>query len=182
MKIDEWMPQYNVSAAYSILIRASLEKTSAALASARFSDLPTVRRLMWLRGYRVDGKQPASFVASMSNRPYGAFLELSAIPQREVVLGIAGRFWRPDGGIVRDLEPNEFLDFQRQGFAKAVWSFSFAPADDGTQLSTETRVQTFGRLATLKFKAYWFLVSPFSGLIRRAMLQEVKRIAEQPAV
>jgi hypothetical protein len=34
----------------------------------------------------------------------------------------------------------------------------------------------------LKFRAYWLLVGPFSGLIRKAMLHQVKRIAEQPAV
>ncbi|HZW94851.1 MAG TPA: hypothetical protein VFF64_18020 [Candidatus Eremiobacteraceae bacterium] len=187
MKIDEWMPKYNVSACYSILVRASVEKTSAALESARFSDLPIVRRLMRLRGYRMDGnidrnRATGSELSNSSNlnrRPYGAFLELSTVPQQEVVLGIAGRFWRPDGGIVRDLRPNEFVDFHREGFAKAVWTFSLAPADGGTQLGTETRVRTFGRSATLKFRAYWLLVGPFSGLIRKAMLREVKRIAER---
>ena len=111
----------------------------------------------------------------------GSFIELAEIPQREVLLGIAGRFWRPDGGIVRGLTPAEFADFQREGYAKAVWNFSFAPADGGTQLTTETRVQTFGRAATVKFRAYWIAVGPFSGLIRTSMLRGAKRIAEQPA-
>jgi hypothetical protein len=71
------------------------------------------------------------------------------------------------------------VDFHREGFAKAVWSFSLAPADGGTRLGTETRVQTFGRSATLKFRTYWLLVGPFSGLMRKAMLREVKRIAER---
>jgi hypothetical protein len=189
MKIDEWMPKYNVSAGYSILVAASVEKTSAALASARFSDLPIVRYLMRLRGYgmdrskmdrtKIDRNKATGSDSAMPNRAYGAFLELSTVPQQEVVLGIAGRFWRPDGGIVRDLRPNEFMDFHREGFAKAVWTFSLAPADGGTQLGTETRVQTFGRSATLKFRTYWLVVGPFSGLMRKAMLREAKRIAEQ---
>jgi hypothetical protein len=103
------------------------------------------------------------------------------IPQREIVLGIAGRFWRPDGGIVRGLTPAEFGDFHREGHARAVWNFSLAPADGGTQLGTETRVQAFGRSATMKFRMYWIFVRPFSGMIRNAMLNQVKRIAEQPA-
>ena len=179
MKIDEWMPKYNVSTYYSILVRASVEKTSAALASARFSDLPIVRRLMRLRGYRMDRNKATGPESCKPNRPYGAFLELSTVPQQEVVLGIAGRFWRADGGIVRDLRPNEFVDFHREGFAKAVWIFSLAPADGGTRLGTETRVQTFGSSATLKFRMYWLLVGPFSGVIRKAMLREVRRIAER---
>jgi len=175
--IDEWLPQYQVSASYSILVHAPGEKTFTALKHANFSDLPIVRSLMRLRGYRigrgVPGSEPRASVR-------GSFIELADVPQREVVLGIAGRFWRPDGGILRGLKPAEFADFHCEGYAKAVWSFSLTPADGGTQLSTETRVQTFGRSATLKFRAYWLFVGPFSGLIRKAMLREAKRIAEQP--
>jgi hypothetical protein len=179
MAIDEWLPQYQVSASYSVLVHASDEKTYAALKLASFSDLPVVRRLMRLRGYRLGGGE----VAETGTRAVGSgsFLELAAVPPREVVLGIAGRFWRPAGGIVRGLTPADFRDFHREGCAKAVWNFSLAPAGASTQLTTETRVQTFGRSATLKFRAYWFVVGPFSGVIRKAMLREVKRIAEQPA-
>jgi hypothetical protein len=180
MAIDEWLPQYQVSASYSVLVHASDEKTYAAVKHANFSDLAIVRNLMRLRGYRIGrAKIPES---NVPQERHGAFLELAAIPPREVVLGITGRFWRPDGGIVRGLSPIEFADFNREGYAKAVWNFSLFATDDGTQLGTETRVQTFGRSATLKFRAYWLFVGPFSGLIRKAMLREAKRIAEQPAV
>jgi hypothetical protein len=179
MAIDEWLPQYQVSASYSLLVRASAENTFAALTRASFSDLAIVRGLMRLRGYRLGGGKDPQTEPRHGVR--GSFLELAAVPPREVVLGIAGRFWRHDGGMVSGLTPAEFAAFQRDGYAKAVWNFSLTPADRGTQLSTETRVQTYGRSATLKFRAYWLLVGPFSGLIRLAMLREVKRIAEQPA-
>ena len=51
LKIDEWMPDYQVSACYSILVRASVEQTYEALAEAKFSDLAIVRGLLCLRGY-----------------------------------------------------------------------------------------------------------------------------------
>jgi hypothetical protein len=178
MAIDQWLPQYQVSASYSVRVHASDEKTYSALKHARFSDLPVVRGLMGLRGYHIGGDTPESAALDVGR---GSFLELAAIPNREVLLGIVGRFWRPDGGIVRGLTPAEFADFHREGYARGVWNFSLAPAGGGTQLKTETRVQTFGRSATLKFRAYWCFVGPFSGLIRKAMLREVKRIAEQPA-
>ena len=179
MAIDGWLPHYQVSAGYSVLVHASDEKTYAALKRVNFSDLRVVRSLMRLRGYRIDrGRIPES---EAQDGGRGSFLELAAVPLREVVLGIAGRFWRLDGGIVRGLTPVDFADFRCKGYAKAVWNFALAPAVAGTQLSTETRVQTFGRSPTLKFRAYWLLVGPFSGLIRKAMLREVKRMAEQPA-
>lgn len=174
--IDEWLPQFDVSASYSIPVQASAEQTYAALRQARFSDLAIVRRLMRLRGYRLEGSASGAL-----GREGGSFLELAAIPPREVVLGIAGRFWRPGGGIVRNLSPAEFLDFHQEGYVKAAWSFLLLPAGAHTQLSTETRVQAFGRAASVKFRLYWLAVGPFSGIIRKAMLGEVKRIAEQMA-
>jgi hypothetical protein len=181
MKIDEWLPDYQVSASYSTTIRASVESTYASLAKADFANLPIFRVLMTLRGYRPGNTAPNSS-ATKPNRRFGSFLELAVVPEEEVVLGIAGRFWRPDGGIVRDLTIEEFLRFRREGYAKGVWNFHISLASEGTRLSTETRVQTFGRPAALKFRAYWLLIGPFSGLIRWAMLREVKRIAERTPV
>jgi hypothetical protein len=75
---------------------------------------------MRLRGYRIDrGRIPESEAPDGGR---GSFLELAAVPRREVVLGIAGRFWRLDGGIVRGLTPVDFADFRCQGYAKAVWN------------------------------------------------------------
>jgi hypothetical protein len=177
MAIEKWLPQYQVRSNYSLLVHATAEKTYAALSHARFSDLAIVRVLMKLRGYRLGRTTTPGSQVREAGR--GLFLELVAVPPWEVVVGIVGRFWRPDGGVVRGLTPSEFADFHSEGYAKAVWSFSLAPAGTGTQLSTETRVRTFGRSATLKFRAYWLLVGPFSGLIRKAMLREVRQMAEQ---
>jgi hypothetical protein len=179
MAIEEWLPRYGFSASYSILVHASNEKTYVALRGAKFSALLLVRVLMRMRGYDVSRATIPESNAWPNER--SPFLELAAIPPHEVVLGITGRFWTPDGGIVRGLTPAQFVDFHREGYAKAVWNFSLAPTYGGTQLRTESRVQTFGRSATLKFRAYWLLVGPFSGLIRRAMLREVRRLAEQTA-
>ena len=175
--IDNWLPEYQVKARYSVQVGRSPEKTAAGLRKASFADLAIVRRLMRLRGYRLGNTKPAASSAAESCR-LGSFLELVASLE-EVVLGIAGRFWRPDGGIVRDLTPEGFREFRRMGYAKAVWNFFISPADGSSRLRTETRVQTFGRAATVKFRLYWLVVEPFSGLIRKAMLREVKRIAER---
>lgn len=173
--IDEWLPVYQVSARYSISVGASVERTYSALTSANFADLKLVRSLMRLRGY---GGGRSHSTPQPEGRRFGSFLELAIVPQKEVLVGIAGRFWRPDGGIVRGVTPDLFRSFQRPGYAKAVWSFSLAPADGGTELNTETRIQTFGPWASTVFRLYWTVVGPFSGLIRKSMLGEVRRIAE----
>jgi len=178
-QIDKWLPDYQVSATYSIFVHATARRTYDALAQASFSGLPIVRGLMRLRGYRLGKDQPKAPPAQASSGVRGSFLELETIPPQEVLLGIAGRFWRPDGGLIHGLNPSEFAEFRHAGYAKAVWNFSIAPERSGSRLSTETRVHTFGRAATVKFRLYWLAVGPFSGLIRKAMLREVKRLAEQ---
>ena len=96
-----------------------------------------------------------------------------------ILAGIAGRFWRLDSGFVPIETPEEFLAFQREGFARAVIAFWTEAGSTGdTLLHTETRVQCFGAVAERRFRAYWMVVGPFSGLIRHAMLRLIKRRAE----
>jgi len=47
------------------------------------------------------------------------------------------------------------------------------------RLTTETWVETFGRRSRLLFAAYWLVVAPFSGLIRRELLATARRRAER---
>lgn len=110
------------------------------------------------------------------------FIVLAEVPDEEIVIGVAGRFWRPDGGRCLDLLKEDFGDFRRPGFTKAAWNFKLRPRlDGGTVLSTETRVECFGRAALWKFGAYWSVIAPFSGLIRKAILKQIKAEAESGA-
>jgi hypothetical protein len=47
------------------------------------------------------------------------------------------------------------------------------------RLSTETRIAYFDSAARRKFRLYWTLVGPFSGLLRRVLLTGVQRRAER---
>lgn len=109
------------------------------------------------------------------------FVVLEEVPDDEIVIGVAGRFWRPDGDRCMDLTAAEFINFSRAGFAKATWKFKLRAglAETGTTiLATETRIRCFGQAAWWKFRIYWTLVAPFSGLIRKEMLEAVKIKAE----
>ena len=176
MKLEEVMPEYDVRTRHRVEVRASANEVWSALFNTDFSDSFLVRILMSVRSGRAlrrQGRKP------LRERLAGTgFLELAEVPGQEIVLGVAGRFWRPDGGRCFDVTPGEFAGFSRAGHAKAAWNFVLAPNPAGCLLSTETRVQCFGRPALLRFRAYWAVVKPFSGLIRRAILNQVKRAAE----
>ncbi len=177
MKIDEFLPQYHKRAQYEIEVRASAAQTYAALLNADFSDSWIVRTLMRIRGYGSKTRKPSSGSLLDRMRAQG-FTLLAEIPEQEVVLGVIGRFWRPDGGLLRK-PASEFRHFDEPGYARAAWNFSLTKkSEQVTLLATETRIQTFGPAARRLFAAYWTLVEPFSGLIRKAMLKQVKRSAE----
>ena len=134
------------------------------------------RFLMALRGYGWRLRSSAERSFSESAKRFG-FVELERVSERELVLGIAGRFWRTDGGL-RKLSPEEFARFEEDGAAKAVWNVELSPRGPcETEVSTETRVLCFGPSARRKFLLYWTVIEPFSALTRVALLEGVRKEA-----
>jgi hypothetical protein len=136
------------------------------------------RTLFFLRGYgaRVGGAPRGSLPESIER--FG-FVRVSETPGEELVFGIAGRFWRWDGDLRRLAGAQAFLDFAEDGCVKGAWNIRVEGVAEGrTRLSTETRVQAFGPSARRKFRIYWSVIAPFSGLIRRGLLRGVARRAE----
>jgi len=131
--------------------------------------------LLFLRGYggRAFRKSSGTFTERLVR--FG-FTKLDEVPQREIVFGIAGRFWRPDGAL-RSLRDREaFLAFAEDGCVKAAWNMRIDEShSDACSLSTETRIQYFGPAARRKFRLYWTIVGPFSGALRRALLRGIRR-------
>jgi len=107
------------------------------------------------------------------------FVNLATKPNEELLLGLIGQFWRP-GGEIQRVDIDEFRNFRTPGFAKAVWNFSLSKvSDDWTVLSTETRIQCLDDNSRKKFKRYWSVIQPFSGLIRKEALRIIKKQAEK---
>jgi hypothetical protein len=181
-RIDELLPDGDFSAAYQIRIDAPPSVVYECLLRSDFSQVWIVRFLMSIRS----GKwlEPGRIPSDLRQRLKGTgFIVLAEVPNEELVIGVAGRFWRPDGGRCMDLAVDDFTDFSRSGFAKAVWNFELlADSPESTVLSTETRIKCFGSAALWKFRLYWSFVGPFSGLVRKAILKRVKTQAESIVV
>ena len=106
------------------------------------------------------------------------FVQLEELPNVELVLGLTGRFWTPTGGLVTT-HPETFRAGPGPGQAQAVWNFLLtSPAAGVTDLATVTRVRV-AEDARASFRAYWTVVRPFSGLLRRVMLRDVRRTTER---
>lgn len=182
-RIDAFLPNYDFCASYQILIEARRSVVYESLLHSDFSELWLMRLLMTIRTGKPVGRH--GMPGDLRQRLAGTgFLILEELPQDELVIGVAGRFWRPDGGRCMDLTEAHFVEFSRPGYAKAAWNFKLRAGlseTEGTTLSTETRIQCFGRRAFGKFGIYWSLVAPFSGLIRKAILKQVRTKAESKA-
>jgi hypothetical protein len=57
-------------------------------------------------------------------------------------------------------------------------TFTIEERPGGSLLGTETRVASTDESARRKFSIYWRAIGPFSGLIRKILLRQIKGAAE----
>jgi len=179
--IDELLPRFDEVERHARLVRATPAAVSAALRRVDLLDSRTIRWLVALRSApgalrhpRRMSRRPTLRLDDMLTR--GGFILLGERPERELALGVVGRFWTLDGERLR-LDGPGFAAFDRPGYAKAVWDFRLTPEGNATRLSTETRILCLDAESRRRFRRYWRVIRPFSGLIRRALLRAVDRAA-----
>lgn len=170
MLIDEFLPSYDFVETHSIDIDASAERIYESAQDADFSDSRTIRTLLFLRGMSPQ-------VLSFRNLRRSKFQILAEREPKEIVIGLAGRFWLPWGDL-QDVNTENFRQFETPGYAKAAWNFSLEPQQAGAKLTTETRIKCFGNSSRRFFGFYWTFIQPFSGWIRTEMLRSIKNHAE----
>lgn len=193
------MPAYDVVERHRTVVRAAPEAVYAALREADLAGGPLATALMSAR------LLPAALIALLRS-PRQALVELRERRERraerrggfrladferagfhvvaerapeEIVIGLLGKFWTPRGALCASVSVDDFRAGPPSGYALAGWAFTVARRPGGlTELATETRVWCAAD-ARAKFRAYWLVVRPGSGLIRRAMLRAVRREAER---
>lgn len=188
MLIEKYAPTADASELHQIVIEADAPTVYQSLWSADLAGSAIIKTLMGLRTLPALLVHPTSLrqkqsswrrSITMQSLIDSGFAKLAEDPGRELVLGIAGRFWRPTGNVSPFNETN-FKGPVPVGLARAVWNFHLRQSGPGrTILSTETRVVCGDAASRAKFRVYWLLVRPFSGLIRRLMLNSVKRQCER---
>lgn len=168
MLLDHYLPHCDFYERHTTLTRATPERAYAAIRTADLSRSVIVKVLLFLRGMRR--KSVLSFLGN-------GFHLLEDDPPREIVIGLQGPFWKPTCRL-DDVTPETFRTPVRPGVARAAWNFLIEPAGDTTRITTETRVLCADDART-KFRLYWMVVRPFSGLIRRVMLRRIRAEAER---
>jgi hypothetical protein len=181
MIIDEFLGKYDVAAKYQVNIQAPGEFVYKAVRDLDLSGSRIVRLLFRLRElpalFDPKGKREGLGL-TLDDLIKSGFILLGENPPHEIVLGVVGRFWTPSGCIQR-LDVDGFRAFCEEDFAKAVWNFSLTAHESAlTTLTTETRVLCLGQGSRKRFRLYWTIVGPFSGVIRKEALETVRLKAE----
>jgi len=183
MLIETFIPNPDAVETHKIEIAASRASVYQALWTGDMGGSLVIKSLLALRSLPAIVSHPRQMRQRL--RPINlqtitelGFGRLAEEPDREIVFGLAGRFWRPTGDILPFSEES-FRHPAPPGLARAVWNFAVQDAGPGrTILSTETRVVCGDKATRLKFRTYWLMVRPFSGLIRMIMLRAVRRLCE----
>ncbi|MEJ7861312.1 MAG: hypothetical protein WKF90_06700 [Pyrinomonadaceae bacterium] len=170
MLIDSFLPEYDFSETHDIKIRATAETVFRALNAVDLCESAVIWWLFRLRGLPSRGM-------TLREMQRLRFEVLDESENRELLLGLAGKFWTMTGDLQR-INSRNFREFNERGFAKAVWNFSLGEAESETRLTTETRVKCLDAASRKKFGFYWTLIQPFSALIRKEILKAIKRRAE----
>jgi hypothetical protein len=153
-------------------VAAPPERVAEAVERVRLTDMPIVRLLFLLR--RIPHSKEMTLREFFTTPP---FLILEEVSEQEVVFGVEGRPWR-----LRERpstpDPERFRASGQPGTVRTIANLRVDATENGSRLSTETWVETFGHRARWLFRAYWLIVGPFSALIRRQFLRAARKMAE----
>ena len=169
MLLDRLMPRCDFSERHSTLVRATPERTYDAILTADLTASPIAKILMLLRGMGWRRKRQASafadgFTVAAQDRPL------------EIVIGLEGPFWKPTCK-VRGVDAEGFRTPLPPDTARSAMNFLVTAEGDATRVTTETRVLCSDD-ARPKFRLYWLVIRPFSGIIRHLMLRAIRQEAE----
>jgi hypothetical protein len=173
--IDQVMPEFDRREVHRRAIDAPPAATWDALRELRGGEMRLMRALMGLRSLGRRNAEPDRTVLEGFRRM--GFRQVAEDPGHELVVAGIGRFWTPSGGLRRVEDADFFAGFEEPGYAKVAFNFLLA----GDELTTETRIAGTDARARRLFGAYWLLIRPASGLIRREWLAAIAKRAQSQA-
>jgi hypothetical protein len=172
-RLDAWLPEP--------VVRTHHRRTAAAKADAlwrtangvRLSDTRTLGRLV---RWRIPGLQAElSYGELFRDYPFTVLDE----GERHLLAGLCGRIWT----LARDYPhldgPDAFARWDEPGTVRVLFGHWVEPADGGSALVSEARVQPVDRTASLRLRALWKVIGPFERLVgAEAITAAVRRAAE----
>lgn len=169
--IDKYLPRCSFKEYHETIINSSIERVYK---TARDFDLSKSNLIKWLfklRGLPTNRMKLQGFISDMG---------FSNIEENFPVENLIG-FWARYK-IAPILSSDDFINNTYPARIKVVWNFYLEEFNTNqVKLSTETRVLCLSPSAKVTFGLYWIIIKPFSGAIRKKMLQIIKQDSETNA-
>jgi hypothetical protein len=166
--IDKYLPTYTFNEYHEIVINSPIEHVYYVAEDIDLSKSKIITFLFKIRGLPTKRMHLQNFIDDMG------FTKLEESYPCERLIG----FWAR-GKIEKIPSYEDFLNNSVSPWLKVVWNFQFEQLkDDKTKVSTETRVLCVAPIIKFTFGLYWFMIKPFSGLIRKRMLNIIKDDSE----
>jgi hypothetical protein len=193
MLLDKYLPQYDFTEVHTIKVKATPEVAYRAVKETTLGEISGfVRVLFWLRELpeKMVGRETKSMKIDqpmLGQMQKNGFTIIKEQPPREDVFGLIvpgkiGRFWDKSSGIGGKVaNAEEFLAFKNPNYLLVIANLMVQ--DSGISgvvtVYTESRTRGLSEKARKSFRPYWFVIRPWSGLIRRLWLKAIKRRAEK---
>jgi hypothetical protein len=191
--IDQFLPRYDFAIVHAQVFGVPPQ---VCLRAARNLDLfrhPAIKVLLdsWalpqraarrLTGRRDGGDRlPAATFRVEDMTRYG--WDLLGENPSEIVLGQISRPWKAASGAAGPAAaPAAFAAYDTPGYAKIALSLRADPRGTTSSILTmETRVALTDPASLRRFRRYWMVIGPFSGLLRRVALRLLDTDLRQPA-
>ena len=166
--IEKYLPEYTFKEIHEIVVNNSIEDVYKVAKDFDLSKSKLVKILFKIRGLPTKRMNLQGFVSDMG------FSNIEEKPPMENLMG----FWARTK-IEPIISHKDFIDNTISARIKVVWNFSFVRLNSSqTKVSTETRVLCVSLITKITFGLYWFIIKPFSGIIRKKMLNIIKQDSE----
>lgn len=166
--IDKYLPEYTFNEYHYIEVNRSVADVYNSAKDFDMSQSKLINVLFKIRGLPSKRMNLQGFISDIG---------FTNIEERFPTENLIG-FWART-----KIEPisgyRDFIENTISARVKVVWNFRFEEINGGqTKLSTKTRIWCVTPLSKITFGLYWRIIKPFSGVIRKRMLQIIKDDAE----
>lgn len=166
--IDQYLKEYTFNEYHEIIVNSPIEKVYQVSRNIDLSKSGVITTLFKIRCLPTRRMHLQDFISDMG------FTSIEEkIPEENLIVFWAKTKVEPVGS------RQDFINNTISPKLKAAWNFRFKQLADGkTLVGTETRVLCIHPVTRVVFPCYWQIVKPFSGLIRKKMLQIIKDESE----
>lgn len=174
--LDAWLPDPQVRSRHRREAKADATTLWDAASQVRLDDTRTLGRLVRWRIPGTAGSQ--TFREMFARYPFTVLEEGDDFS----VSGLCGRIWTLARDYPRLSGADEFRSWDASGTARVLFAHWVEPLGDGRSvLFSEARVATTDRMAAMRLRGLWLVVSRFERVIGAEPLPLAVRRAERAA-